>query len=126
MICVDASLAVKWIVTEEASDLARALYDSATQMGQRIVAPPLLPIEVTNILRKRIRRTSLSTDEAIILMNAFLSLPIELHNPPGIHQRARALAAVHNLPRRTMHTTSLWLNILAVICGPLTNACSGS
>lgn len=95
MICVDASLAVKWIVAEEGSTLARSLYGAATRAGQRIIAPPLLPIEVTNVLRKRIRRISLTADDAL---TAFLTLPIELHNPPGLHQRALSLAITHNLP----------------------------
>jgi predicted nucleic acid-binding protein len=55
MICVDASVAVKWILNEENSDRANALYRAAMRTGETIVAPPLLPLEVTNILRQRMR-----------------------------------------------------------------------
>lgn len=54
MICADASVAVKWVVEEERSDQATALYHAVLGAGRTIVAPPLLPIEVTNI---RLRRT---------------------------------------------------------------------
>lgn len=53
MICVDASVAGKWILEEEQSDRAKALYRSALLAREPIVAPPLLPTEVTNILRQR-------------------------------------------------------------------------
>ena len=55
MICVDASVAVKWLLNEERSDRARALYLAALLAGEPIVAPVLLPLEVTNILRQRMR-----------------------------------------------------------------------
>ena len=51
MICVDASLAIKWILEEEHTAQAEALYRATLLAGERIIAPPLLPIEATNILR---------------------------------------------------------------------------
>jgi predicted nucleic acid-binding protein len=47
VIGVDASVAAKWIFTEEHSDQARALLRTALSVPELIVAPPLLPIEVT-------------------------------------------------------------------------------
>jgi predicted nucleic acid-binding protein len=99
MICVDASLAVKWILDEERSDQAKALYRATVRAGRQIVAPPLLPLEVTNILRQRTRSVdSMSLDVATDLLDEFLALPIEIHNPDGLHRRALALACSLDLP----------------------------
>ena len=99
MICVDASIAVKWILDEERSDRARALYSAAVQTSESIVAPPLLPLELTNILRQRMRtRDGLSLDAATQHLDDFLALRIELHNPVGLHFQALVLADALGLP----------------------------
>jgi predicted nucleic acid-binding protein len=99
VICVDASVAVKWILDEERSDRVRALYSTAVHTGEPIVAPPLLPLEVTNILRQRMRtRDSLSLVAATQHLNDFLALRIELHNPVGLHYWALVLADALGLP----------------------------
>jgi predicted nucleic acid-binding protein len=93
VICVDASVAVKWILDEERSDRARALYSTAVQTSESIVAPPLLPLEVTNILRQRMRtRDGLSLAAATQHLDDFLALRIEFHNPAGLHYQALVLA----------------------------------
>lgn len=51
MICLDASVAVKLIIDEEHSDKAQALYRFMLRNQDPIVAPLLLPVEVTNIVR---------------------------------------------------------------------------
>jgi predicted nucleic acid-binding protein len=103
MICVDASLAARWIFTEEYGQQARALYRDTSANAERIVAPPLLPIEVTNIVRQRMRRVKppalqpLSIAEARETLGRFLSLPIELSLPPELHQQALELSIAHEL-----------------------------
>lgn len=99
MICADASLAAKWLLDEERSDRARALSNATLHSGQPLVAPPLLPIELTNIVRRRMRAPyQLSREEATDLLDTFLAMPIILHNPPSIHQRALLLADAYGLP----------------------------
>src|SRR5918998_2835670 len=99
MICVDASVAVKWILAEERSDRADALYDATVDAYQPIIAPQLLPVEVTNILRQRMRAQSgISLVTATEFLDAFLALPIEFHNPAGLHHQALVLADALDLP----------------------------
>jgi predicted nucleic acid-binding protein len=99
VICVDASVAVKWILEEERSDRADALYDATVNARQLIIAPPLLPLEVTNILRQRMRAQSgISLVTATEFLDAFLALPIEFRNPSGLHHQALVLADAHDLP----------------------------
>lgn len=100
MICVDASVAAKWILEEE--DWAReaeALLGATLRAGEPIVAPPLLPFEITNILRRRQRATTpVSLERVLLLLEEFLRLPIALHNSPGMHRRALLLADAYGLP----------------------------
>jgi len=87
------------ILNEERSDRARALSEAIVQTGQPIVAPPLLPLEVTNILRQRMRAAAgLSLIDATGHLDDFLALPIEFRNPAGLHRQALALAAALGLP----------------------------
>jgi predicted nucleic acid-binding protein len=85
MMCVDASVAAKWILDEEHSEQARALYNACILARQLIVAPPLLAIEVTNILRQRMRREALSLADARSLIAQFRSLPNGNREPPPLY-----------------------------------------
>jgi len=98
MICVDANVAAKWILEEPLSDRADALYRHAVQAGQPIVAPPLLPIEVTNILRQRMRRANLSLEDAAALLDRFFALAVTITNPENLHRTALTIAATYDLP----------------------------
>jgi predicted nucleic acid-binding protein len=90
---------VKWILNEERSDRARALYQAVHRAGESIVAPTLLPLEVTNILRQRMRtKDGLSLVEAARQLDDFLAFPIEFHNPVGLHFQALVLADELGLP----------------------------
>jgi predicted nucleic acid-binding protein len=92
-------VAVKWVLNEERSDQARALYQAALRAGEPIVAPPLLPLEVTNILRQRMRANDgLSLTDAVRQLGDFLDFRIELHNLVGLHVQALVLADALGLP----------------------------
>lgn len=98
MICVDASVAAKWLLEEEHSDKADALYQACVQAGRPLVVPPLLPIELTNLLRRRMVRDRLSLEQAAQLLERFFTFPVSVINPETLHQKALALAAACDLP----------------------------
>ncbi len=98
MICVDASLAAKWLFPEEHSERALALAADSARGGQRMVGPTLLPIEVTNIVRQRMLRDSLSLDEAVGLLHQFFAFSVTIAAPTALQERALALAVAYNLP----------------------------
>ena len=105
MICVDASLAAKWIFPEEPfSTQAEALYQDTISAAKRVVAPPLLPIEVTNIVRQRMRRGKapekplLSLPQAQEALDLFQAFSVELIMLSELHQQALELVATHDLP----------------------------
>jgi len=99
MIVVDASVAVKWIVAEEYTEQAQTLYQTSLQRGEQIVAPPLLPSEVTNTVRQQMRGArSLTRDEALALLDEFLAFTFDLRAPQDLYRHALLLAADFDLP----------------------------
>jgi len=124
MICVDASVAAKWFLQEEWTDRARALLRETLNTDEPIVAPPLLPYEVTDILRLRLRASApLPLEHALVFLDDFLSVPIELRNPPGLHRRALMLADTYGLPAAYDAHYPPWRNSLAALSGPMTAGC---
>ncbi len=98
MICADASVAAKWAFVEEHSTQARALLRDALARQEPLVAPPLLPSEVANVIRQRLRQGQVQLDEACALLAQFLAVPISLQAPETLYDRAPVLADEHHLP----------------------------
>jgi predicted nucleic acid-binding protein len=100
MFCADASLAAKWVLPEQHRDLALALLRATLAAGEPIVAPHFLRVEVTNILRQRLRRPDapLTLAEATERLRTFLALPLMLITPDALHERAFRLADAYGLP----------------------------
>jgi predicted nucleic acid-binding protein len=131
VICVDASVAVKWVLEEPHSERAEALLVAATTERHAIIAPPLLPYEVTNILRKRMLRDGLALADADRLLAAFLSLRLTYRQPRNLHRTALALADAysfratydaHYLGLAQQHRCNLWTDdqrLLGALAGQL-------
>jgi predicted nucleic acid-binding protein len=99
VICVDASVVAKRLFTSEVRAAeALALLTDAIQRPEAIIAPPLLPFEVTNIVRQRMIRDNLRPVAAHRLITQFLELPVTIVASPGLHQDALTLADTHQLP----------------------------
>jgi predicted nucleic acid-binding protein len=98
LICVDASVAAKWVLDEPLSDMARALYDDASANEEPTVAPSLLPIEMTNILWQRVRRGLLTMPQADEALARFLAFPITLALPASLHRDALFVSSTYLLP----------------------------
>jgi predicted nucleic acid-binding protein len=103
MQCVDASVAAKWIFPEERSQQALALLSDCIRRRERIVAPPLLPVEVVNTIRQRMRRAGLSREDAKEALSTFLAIPVTVApDAPAalarLHHRALDLADRYRLP----------------------------
>ena len=70
---VDASIAIKWVVSEVGSQEALALHQ-----GNRLVAPDLLTAECANILWKKVRRGEASKEDADVAARALEHADVEL------------------------------------------------
>jgi predicted nucleic acid-binding protein len=98
MICVDATVAGKWLLPEEYSEEALDLIEETARAGERVVAPQLLPVEVANILRQRMRREGLALDQARLLLARFFAFRVTLRSSAALQDRALQLATTYDLP----------------------------
>jgi predicted nucleic acid-binding protein len=96
MICVDSSVAAKWFFSEEHSAQADSLLQAALASREPIVAPPLLPSEMMNLLRQR--AGTLTLPQAQALLSQFPAVPISLRFPRRMYRRVLELADQYDLP----------------------------
>lgn len=101
-VVVDASVAVKWLIGEEFSAQAQALYEAVGRARLPIVAPPQFPAEVLNALYQRTRRKEpehrIPEARAEQLAAWFLGLGVELESPEDLYLTALIFARAHRLP----------------------------
>ena len=71
-IVVDASVAVKWVISEADSAAADALFD----LDQDLVAPDLWLIEAANVLWRLVRIGDISSAEAIARLDELSNAPL--------------------------------------------------
>lgn len=75
MLVVDASVAVKWLLPEEHSDVAERLLNG----NSPLLAPELIYAEAGNAFRKRVDRDQLTRQSAEDCVAAFARLPLISH-----------------------------------------------
>ena len=90
---VDASLAVKWLVSEIHSDKAFALARSWVSDEIQLAAPYLMPVEVSNALHRRVARNELTVGIAARLMETLMASGIEFWETAYIHSKAIEMAS---------------------------------
>jgi predicted nucleic acid-binding protein len=91
-VILDCSVLVKAILTEAHSEQARGLLAS----GRRFLAPDLMPIELGNVLWKKVQRGDLTVDEAREAHRGLTSLaPVRILPSMAYHHRALELALTH-------------------------------
>lgn len=97
-VCVDASVAVKWLLPEDDSDKAVALLNDALGGDTEVIAPPHFPAEVTSAVYKRLRAGEIKLDEAQERLGQFGIIPLSLVFPAGLIETAVDLAAEFDWP----------------------------
>jgi predicted nucleic acid-binding protein len=98
LVCADAGILIKLVVAEEDSDRADALWERWKEDGVRVVAPGLLPFELTSVLRKKVHRGLLSPEEGKEAFDMVHRLPVQVLTPPDLYRRAWELATRFNRP----------------------------
>lgn len=92
-VVVDASVAVKWLVNEVASEKALALARFWVRSGIQPTAPYLMPTEVANALYRRVLRGEMSLQAAAMLIDGLLDSGLDIREPVSLHIRAIEMAA---------------------------------
>lgn len=106
-IVVDASIAVLLLFPDTRSGQAIALFEDAARVGWRLAGPPLLPVEVTNVIRRHMRRERLSLQTAMAILDDFLAQPIDLLGGADLHRDALRLTAAFSLGAHGAHYVAL-------------------
>jgi predicted nucleic acid-binding protein len=90
---IDASIALKWVVEEDGTEDALAL-----RGRDKLLAPELLTAECANVLWKKVRRSELSQDEALLAARLLQASDIELLPTRSLLEAATRLAVTLNHP----------------------------
>ncbi|MEW6228379.1 MAG: type II toxin-antitoxin system VapC family toxin [Bacillota bacterium] len=104
MVCVDASVVVKWLVDEADSDAALDVFDRWCEAGAILVAPSLLEFEVYSVLRRLSFQGRVSPERAREGVDYFHALGIETRTHPLLLKRAWELAV--RFQRPTIYDTT--------------------
>jgi predicted nucleic acid-binding protein len=101
-VVVDASVALKWVVFEEFTDHARALYHDALLDHRPILVPPHFPSEATSALYQRTRTRqparALTEDEAYEALTWLSRFPLAAAGSANLYERGFLFARDHRLP----------------------------
>ena len=92
-VVIDASVAVKWVVPEIASEEALRLRGRST-----FFAPELLTIECTNILWKKVRLGELTVEEALLSCGILAMSDIDFVPMAALMEESLRLAITYNHP----------------------------
>ena len=98
LVCADANIAIKRLVHEPDSFLARALWADWEAQQAVVIAPTLWAYEVTSVLRKLVYRGLLSPQLEQATLTTAYRLPVSLRRPTRLHQHASELARRFNRP----------------------------
>ena len=94
MRCVlDASVALKWVLSEEHSDFANALREQHRNGVCTFIAPDIFPLEVAHALTRAERKGLLQPPEASILTADILTTPPALHSSIDLLTRALEISS---------------------------------
>lgn len=91
-VCVDASILIKLAAPEPDRPLALALWQRWLNADRQIVAPYLLPFEVTSAIWQKARRRVVSEEEARTMIEKLLALGVRLLHPSDLSLHAFDLA----------------------------------
>ncbi len=95
IVVVDASLALKWVLSEADSNTAITLLQRWNTDNTEIIAPALFTYEATNILYRQVVTNKLSYEEAKKLLTKLLSIGILLNFVQHREISTRAMELSH-------------------------------
>jgi len=91
-VVVDASIVVKWVLTESDFAEARALAEQWRAFGMRMVMPVHGPVEVAGAIRRHQRLGAFDLEGAKRAFRDVLAVGLQIVDDPGLYVRALELA----------------------------------
>jgi predicted nucleic acid-binding protein len=99
VVVVDANIAIKWVLIETDSELARALLVEWKKKEMIVYVPTLLSYEVTNILYREVRAGRITTETAEDGINMIHHVVSPVYSRNAVlNLRAMAMAKHFGLP----------------------------
>jgi predicted nucleic acid-binding protein len=98
VIAVDASIAMKLVLNQADSEVARTLWQGWAEAGEVLVAPVLFRAETFSVLRRKVREQVLTEAEGDEAYAVLESLPVHLTEPDGLYRLAWGFARRFNQP----------------------------
>jgi predicted nucleic acid-binding protein len=92
-ICIDASIAAKWVLVESDTETANALLADSRQSNTRMAVPLHLLAEVTSAVYRRLRDGLVTLDEAHSALASLDLIAVAPYHDVGLTRRALAIAA---------------------------------
>lgn len=99
LVCIDANIVVRSLVSSPLSDKADKLLEDAQTQQLTLVAPTLLIFEVASTLRRMVYLKAITSDEGEQAFEVFSRIPIRLAHSKGVIALAWQLAKQFNRPR---------------------------
>ncbi len=98
--CVDASVAIKWIVQGERwrKKARKLLFDSLTA-GYTLVAPPLFSYETESVIQQFLHTGALTLTEADTAITRLEAIGVQIVTHPEMVRRAREIARQFRQPQ---------------------------
>jgi predicted nucleic acid-binding protein len=90
---LDASVALKWVLTERDSDKALDLRDRARRGLCKLLAPDVFPVEIAHALTRAERRGLLLPPEASVLTSNILATAPALYSSIALLPRALEISS---------------------------------
>ncbi|MBI4228784.1 MAG: type II toxin-antitoxin system VapC family toxin [Deltaproteobacteria bacterium] len=97
-VCIDASLALKWVLPEVYTDRAQELLRSWLVEGTSLIAPTLFIYEIASALRNKVYRQIITMEEGFSALNQIRRGNIELKYQPTLVDKGWEIAAKLGLP----------------------------
>jgi len=98
-VCIDASLALTWLLAAERNEAANALRREWDEKGMELIVAPLFHAEVTSVLREQVYFRRLLPEEGEEAFSIYLDIGVRSIDDPEVQKKAWELAKKFNLPR---------------------------
>ena len=98
-VCIDASLALSWLLPEEQSNIIDALFLEWDRKGLRLITAPLFHAEVTSVIRRQVYFKRLQPERGEHIFSLYLQMQVESIGEQEVYKRAWELAKIFNLPK---------------------------
>jgi len=98
-VCVDASLAIQWLIPTELDQLAESLLEAWDRDGTELVGPPLFDAEMTSVIRLQVYLKKLLTEQGEEAFKCYQALGVKIINHPDLPRTSWELAKKYKLPR---------------------------